>query len=363
MKQRNHAFDFLCGLCILRMILLHVMGTCGERNEYWFAKVMAWSFFFMSFFFFKAGYFNKGLVGKAVPYIEDRVKRLLVPYVMWGIIGSLIYFGFLFFFPDCFHKYHRMLRWDHVWKYSHFWGNPPVWFLFSFFMSYVSVFFMNKVKYLKWVAVAFPFISYYLWKQHNPLWMGLDNVFIGIFFFYLGRMWRWLQARVPKYMLVIASALMIAEFAVGNKLWHGEYDMSMNLFVHRPWGAGVNTVCALLGISGLLLALPMRRVPVVGYIGEHSMVYFVAHYPLIYLYAFTHLVFRHTVVNHWEDVILMMLFILITCTWLVPYVEKVPWLSGRWPKTPSSNVNPAYDVSASSSASLMNRIRLKIQHR
>ena len=176
-------------------------------------------------------------------------------------------------------------------------------------------------------------------------------------------MWRWLQARVPKYVLVIASVLMIAEFVVGNKQWHGEYDMSMNLFVHRPWGAGVNTVCALLGISGLLLALPMRRVPVVGYIGEHSMVYFVGHYPLIYLYAFTHLVFHHTVVKHWEDVILMMLFILITCTWLVPYVEKIPWLSGRWPKTPSRNVNPAYDVSASSSASLMNRIRLKIQHR
>ena len=229
MKQRNHAFDFLCGLCILRMILLHVMGTCGERNEYWFAKVMAWSFFFMSFFFFKAGYFNKGLVGKAVPYIEDRVKRLLVPYVMWGIIGSLIYFGFLFFFPDCFHKYHRMLRWDHVWKYSHFWGNPPVWFLFSFFMSYVSVFFMNKVKYLKWAAVTFPFISYYLWKQHNPLWMGLNNVFIGIFFFYLGRMWRWLQARVPKYVLVFiyedlqgnATIMNFADFDFGSLCEYG----------------------------------------------------------------------------------------------------------------------------------------------
>lgn len=93
------------------------------------------------------------------------------------------------------------------------------------------------------------------------------------------------------------------------------------------------------------------------------MVYFVAHYPLIYLYAFTHLVFRHTVVNHWEDVILMMLFILITCTWLVPYVEKVPWLSGRWAKSKSGNVSPAYGVSESRSMSLMNRLCFKIQHR
>ena len=34
MKTRNHAFDLLCGLCILRMILLHVMGMCGYRGEF-----------------------------------------------------------------------------------------------------------------------------------------------------------------------------------------------------------------------------------------------------------------------------------------------------------------------------------------
>jgi hypothetical protein len=47
-------------------------------------------------------------------------------------------------------------------------------------------------------------------------------------------------------------------------------------------------------------------------------------------------VFHHSVAHHWEDVILMMAFVLITCTWLVPYVEKVAWLSGRYKKTPNS---------------------------
>lgn len=332
MRPRNHAFDLLCGLCILRMIMLHVISTCGFRNEFWFAKLMAWSFFFMSFFFFKAGYFNKGIQGKTWPYLKDRVKRLLVPYFVWGAIGSIVFFGFLLLFPDCFQKYYRMLKWEHLWKESHFWGNPPVWFLFSFFMSYVMVHFINKVKYLKWAVVLFPFISYYLWTVHNPLWMSLNNVFAGIFFFYVGRSWRWLQTRVPTKWLIVVSVLLIAEFVVGNKLWHGEYDMSKNLFVQLSWGAGINTVCALVGLSGLLLALPMRRVPAIGYIGEHSMVYFVAHYPLIYLYAFTHIVFHHSVAYHWEDFILMMAFVLITCTWLVPYVEKVPWLSGRYCK-------------------------------
>ena len=332
MKQRNHAFDLLCGLCILRMLMLHTISMCGYRSEFWFGKVMAWTFFFMSFFFFKAGYFNKGVSGASLPYLKDRVKRLLLPYAVWGAIGSIIYFGSLLLFPDTFQRYYKLLHWEHLWQDSHFWGNPPVWFLFSFFTSYVAAHFIDKVKYLKWVVVVFPFLSYQLWKARNPMWMSLDNVFMGVFFFYLGRGWRWLQNRVPKPWLIGLSLVLIAEFVVGNKLWHGEYDMSLNKFVQNSWGAGINTVCALVGISGLLLALPMRRVPVLGHIGEHSMVYFVAHYPIIFLYTFTHQVFHHSVYHHWEDFILMLALVLVTCTWLVPYVEQVPWMSGRWKK-------------------------------
>src|SRR5574344_659147 len=102
MQQRNHAFDLLCGLCILRMIMLHVVSSCGYRNEFWFSKLMAWTFFFMSFFFFKAGYFNKTVGGNSWDYCKDKAKRLLTPYLVWGTIGNIIYFGFLLIWPDVF---------------------------------------------------------------------------------------------------------------------------------------------------------------------------------------------------------------------------------------------------------------------
>ena len=60
LKKRNHAFDILCGICIIRMVTLHIMAFCGQDKQDWWLEVMQWSFFFMSFFFFKAGYFNKG---------------------------------------------------------------------------------------------------------------------------------------------------------------------------------------------------------------------------------------------------------------------------------------------------------------
>ena len=320
--------------------MLHAISMCGYKHEFWFEKTMAWSFFFMSFFFFKAGYFNKGVKSPTWPYLKDRVRRLLVPYFTWGAIGSAVFFSYLLLWPDCFKKYYRMLTWHHLWDDSHFWGNPPVWFLFSFFMCYVLVHLTAKVSTLAprhlpltpLIAIICPFVSYSLWKEHNPLWMSLNNVFMGMFFFYLGRSWHWLQQRVPRSWLIVLSVVLIAVFIYGNKHWHGQYDMSLNKFMGRPWGAGINTVCALVGISGLLLSLPMRRVPIFGHIGEHSMVYFVAHYPLLYIYAFTHMVFRHTVAYHWEDFILMLLFVFITCTWLVPFVEKNAYLSGRYQK-------------------------------
>lgn len=328
MKERNHTFDLLCGLCILRMILLHTVGICGLRHEFWFGKLMAWTFFFMSFFFFKAGYFNKGVVGDFKAYFQDRVKRLLVPYLVWGLIGSLVFFGFIYGVPRLNPMAER-LHWDHVYTVSHFWGNPPVWFLFSFFTTYVII---GAVHALRWhkgfslLVPVLPFVSYWLFKAGNPLWLSLSNVPMGLFFFCLGRWYR----RHP--FPIVVPLLLILLFIVCNRYYHGEYDMSLNKWVQRPWGAGLGTQCALVGISGFLLRLPQKRVPVVNYIGEHSMVYFVLHYPLIHLYRFVRMSFGHTIRGHWDDCILLTLLVLCLCTWLVPYIERVPWLSGRWKK-------------------------------
>ena len=336
MKQRNHAFDFLCGLCILRMILLHIISMCGYRDIFWFQKLMAWSFFFMSFFFFKAGYFNKTVSGNSKEYIKDKSKRLLLPYFVWGAIGSVIYFGFLLLFPDHFSPQINRLSWTHVYRVSHFYGNPPCWFLLSFYMAYIAVHFIEKVsrsaKGKASLILILPFISYFLWKEKNPLWFSLNNVFMGIFYFYLGHIWRKLQSLVSNSQIIGISIILIVIFCVGNKMLHGEYDMSLNAFVQNPWGAGINTTCALCGISGLLLALPMKRVPFVNYIGEHSMVFFVAHYPLIYFYKFTHQAFDRAVWKHWDEFITMSVFVMVICFLLVPYVEKVPWMSGRFRK-------------------------------
>ena len=333
MKARNHAFDLLCGLCIVRMVMLHVVGMCHLRGEYHFGKLMSWTFFFLAFFFFKAGYFNKTVSGPSWFFVKDKARRLLVPYLSWGLIGNLVYFGFLFGWPRLFASTVRQVRWDHLWEFSHFYGNPPVWFLFTFFMMYFGVHlwrrFVHRETYL-WVLL--PGLSYLLYKQGNPLWLSLNNVPLAIFFFELGHWWHGVQQRVPRWWFFALSVLLVVLFVYGNRHWHGEFDISRNNWIQRPWGCMLNSVCAVCGLSGVLLSLPLRRVPLLCFVGEHSMVFFVMHYPLIYLYRMGLSVCHVSIIGQWLHAGAMLVLIFLLCSLSVRGIERIPWLSGRYKK-------------------------------
>ena len=88
-RVRNHAFDILCGICIVRMVVLHIMGFTGQRDVEWWDQVMLWTYYFMSFFFFKAGYFCRSVGGDNRSYLLDRSKRLLAPYLSSGLLALL----------------------------------------------------------------------------------------------------------------------------------------------------------------------------------------------------------------------------------------------------------------------------------
>ena len=227
MKERNHAFDILCGICIVRMVTLHVMAFCGQEAQEWWGEVMRWSFFFMSFFFFKAGYFNKGTSsGTDMEYLKDRSKRLLVPYLASGVIGLVVYFAFYFPLVDRYKKFVEPLEWSHIWMKSGFYGNSPIWFLFSFFVVYMMVRYIDKVKQLCWLTILFPALSYWAYKTGNNVPMSLGNVFIACYFFYLGRLWQWAMCRFEVRRLMAASWLMVLLFVVLGFVAPGTYNMS-----------------------------------------------------------------------------------------------------------------------------------------
>lgn len=332
MRERNHAFDILCGICIIRMVSLHIMAFCGQEEQEWWGEVMRWSFFFMSFFFFKAGFFNKGTSsGTDMDYLKDRSKRLLVPYVTSGVIGLVVYFSFYFPLVDRYKKFVEPLEWSHIWMKSGFYGNSPIWFLFSFFVVYMMVRYIDKVKYLCWLTILFPALSYWAYRTGNNVPMSLGNVFIACYFFYLGRLWQWAMCRFGNSRLMAASWLMVLLFVVLGFVAPGTYNMSQNIFTGNALMAVVRATLVLCGLSGVLLTARVPRIPWLCFIGEHSMVFFISHYPMLYFYKFTHLSFGRSIYGRVDDALILLPVVFCICSWLVPYVERVPWLSGRWP--------------------------------
>jgi glycosyltransferase involved in cell wall biosynthesis len=329
---RNHAFDILCGLCILRMVTLHVVCQTALRQAEWWKLIMEWSFFLMSFFFFKAGYFNKGVQGNSRAYCWDKFRRLMIPYFSWAAISAGVCLFFMQTFPGRFPGTEQSFHTFRIWVGGFTWGNSPLWFLPCFFASYIIVHFIEKVRHLHLIIILFPLISYWLYKQGNPLYWMMNNVFCGAFFFYLGKLWHKVLDRTGNKKGLILSIILVIAFVCMNIFLHGEYEMKTNTFTGPFWRVMLNTMLALTGLSGMLLTTNVRRIPGICYIGEHSMVYYIGHYPLIMLYVFIAILLGHNIKKSVPDMMIMTVLVFVICTILVPFIERVFWLSGKSPK-------------------------------
>ena len=329
LKKRNHAFDLLCGLCILRMVTLHVVCQTALRQAEWWKLIMEWSFYLMSFFFFKAGYFNKGVQGNSRAYCWDKFRRLMIPYFSWAAISAGICLFFMLAFPGRFPGTEQSFHTFRVWVGGFTWGNSPLWFLPCFFASYIIVHFIEKVRHLHLIIILFPLISYWLYKQGNPLYLMMNNVFCGAFFFYLGKLWHKTLDRTGNKKGLILSIILVIAFVCMNIYLHGEYEMKTNTFTGPFWRVMLNTMLALTGLSGILLTTNVKRLPGICYIGEHSMVYYIGHYPLIMFYVFIAILLGHDIKKSVPDMFIMTTLVFIICTLLVPFIERVFWLSGK----------------------------------
>ena len=118
-------------------------------------------------------------------------------------------------------------------------------------------------------------------------------------------------------------------FVLANIYLHGEYEMKTNLWTGPFCQVVLIMPLSLLGISGVLLSLSTPRVPLVNYIGEHSMVYFVMHYPIILSYAYASILLGHNIHSSIPDLLIILIISFTLCTLAVPFVERVSWLSGR----------------------------------
>ncbi len=278
-NQRLQHFDLISGIFMIQIIILHILQFANsfEHNPV-FSMVMRLSFFLMPWFFYKSGYFHKQPEKVDLSFYKAKAKRLLLPFLFFSALGITAYIPYNLSdtnLPLLTVVKNTILSF--IRDGDPGMSNLPLWFLLSLFFT--SVVFSVIEKYnLKWIIVFFPIISFLLYRYSVSLYLGLDNLFLGIFFYYLGYCSKKADKKHEILILIICTII----YAATTYFDPSYLDFKINDLIN-----GNYFLYLLSAISGILLFSGLFKyssgIRPVNYVGRQSMVYFVLHWPIILL--------------------------------------------------------------------------------
>lgn len=279
-KQRDTSLDIICGLLILHMILGHLVYNFDGLPESAFFK---WEekllFFFMPWFFFKNGmFYHPDNENKA--FISRNYHRLIVPFIIWSVIGEIVRW-----IGVAFSEHALDIRWyiisiKTIFTEGAIVGNGPLWFLLSLFLSRIlyNVFARNRISaaILMTVSVLIPMLC---WKFGFNQFRIIGHTLLGLFYFGCGFLLRNKQrdshvialSGVGLFITTLISHVYIS--MVHNAVIFGDYYI---------FGV-ISSLFAVILVNNMIPPGATRFLPckILGYIGKHSMEFYVTHWVFI----------------------------------------------------------------------------------
>ena len=173
--ERDQGLDAIHGLLVLYMMLMHLLGfAIGSESKFYYPLTHLLSFF-MAWFFFKAGMFYKHT--PVSEGLKRSSRRLLVPAVIYSLIGFLLYAILNHFRLDWYSElrtffYSGALR-----------GNNPMWFLFSLFLVQMLYNMIRHLRINPWVIPILSGALYITALYGHVESVFLVNVPLGLFFY------------------------------------------------------------------------------------------------------------------------------------------------------------------------------------
>lgn len=285
-RQRELCFDFVRGMMILWVFVIHVAlngGICRFGEAFSCRSVFCWLSFYMATFYFFSGYLLRYIRSPRDTFLKG-ISSLLLPCVAMTVFGLVIYVVMSFTFLGSID-----------WKFP-FKGamktfclrtNTPCWFFVSLF--FVKLLHSTIYRFLHGTAgtTAMSILLVLIaWKTCNrPQFFGYGNVCIGFFFYNLG----FLSKRFSKIAdngLFILSTLVVyvtIPFLTPLGLW-----FSQNVRTETCRGVGYMLDIAFSGAACLILCSFARRIPLNGpiaasicHVGRDSLFFFGIHRPIL----------------------------------------------------------------------------------
>lgn len=333
--RRDSSLDFISGILIVYMIFLHILQWSHLSIEV-YSKVL---FFFMPWFFFKSGMFSNNAERKDKKSFKDYFikcfKRLLVPFIIFSLIGQLLYCIEL-----CISGNLSQLR-PIIWLKALIAGgalpgNLPLWFLFTFFgVKIVAKLLIPTIKTIVPILLLFSvlaFISYFY--SIRPIYVG--NICSGLVFYYIGQLLKDVQYKDYVFYSSIILMLFIAvvspvyvDMHMNNVMFYSsanEYK-KFQYFIWIPFSVFSIIVADNIAkyIDRFFSGSIIYRLFVI--VGKDSMNYLVLHWPvLIVCKMFLFDICRFTISNG-----LYFILMTVSCAMLLPllskFINRMPKLS------------------------------------
>lgn len=321
--KRNDFFDFITGLFIIQIVVMHVFQSTHFYGNDVVQKIEYWSFFCMPWFYFKSGYYSKKIEIPFKTYLNERIKRLFIPYVSW------LFIGWICCFPAELAREHPL--W-HILLYPFYsflrqggggFGNAPIWFLLSLFYVSLLYYLIEHAK-IRWIVILFPLAGAILSFYKISLPLGLSNLFITAFFYYVGKYSRnLLQSRNLKVRFLMTGICFIL-FLFINTFWHSKVHLVNNMLANGSYLIFIFASSIILfGIAACASIKTSLTIPGINYVGKHSMTFFVLHWPIMKI--------LHPFLPEEGGIPIAVMLIAIgtICSLLVKPVEKSKWLMGK----------------------------------
>lgn len=257
MRERHHWMDALRGAAVLLVVLWHAFSIPYPTIP----AGIDWVFNFLSVYRIPLLMFLSGLLldqSLAKPtgaYVEGKLRRIAWPLLVWSAVLVLI--GW----PDA-----------NAWN-GWFWlgDGAHLWYLGVLLACYAIGWltkWIHPVVFLVAGVVAMQFVDSNIPFVNNTLWFGL-------YFFAGATMSRWLD-RWLRLGPIIPSLCLIAASA-----W-AAYSATVNGYV--PIAHWRPLVLSILGVVAVVwFATRLPRVHWMEWVGQRSIVFYVAHVPYIYL--------------------------------------------------------------------------------
>lgn len=272
-KRQSH-LDTISGILILWMIFQHYNACTGLLLK---GRYIPLLFCFMAWFFFKAGMFHR--IKSSSEIIRTGYKRLIIPYIIFSIIGYLT--GYLTLFikqVDCNILHYTLSSIKQIVISGGVDGDKPIWFLLSLFVVKVIFNFIARHDKATYIIPIIAYIcAYTLYKLNieHPCYLG--NICIGIVFYSLGYLLR--KKQYDKCLLIVAIPIYIYIYIFTPS----NVDVRANTCNSGLYGLYyLGSICSIIILNNTIRSISLRF-SILEYIGRHSMSYYLTHWLIMIL--------------------------------------------------------------------------------